>query len=586
MKSLIPPLALFVLLLFAGACADEGRGALVEPAVVDGKADAGDRVAKLGAVSFGTSGAVTGAFVADLEWHGYMLAVRPDAVVTLDVTQKGSSRSVDTTMYLYGPKNAQGGYGSTATAFDDDAGWGRLSRLKKQRLTGGEWLVVIGTRDGRGRGAYRIEATCDSGECAPLPVASGSCHPAIAAGIQTCVAGWLADPGFDASTTTREDLISQCADAEPMAPVRDRLCDADDPTAAALCALDMETFQVAYLPACRSEAIGAYLDTACVFGERYRDIGLAAAAIVVLGERKLTAASVLTALETEQVVAAVKATAYDEVTTVAEAFEAVDDNEVNQQDLWDASNRKAYTVYEVGAGDNSFGMVFAYGTTTAAARNNDGDWYDCKVTWGPERRQCVADSGCKAGTRCVGASESSALGRCIATDRDAHAASGTDCSLEASGVDASTCPGGAGLVCAGAALDGQGLCLPAWMRGVFASEPALAIPDNKPTGATSQVLAYGLATVDMDVKLDLFIVHPRMKDLRVTLTNPAGNEVLVYDGATAPAATEIYLTGKALSGFSGDESVNGVWALKAVDTKSGQTGTIERFGLGITSRWD
>ena len=586
MKTLtLTMLGLAALTSLAGACADDDRGALVDPAVVDGKADASDRVTKLGAVGFGAPGAVTGAFVEDLEWHGYTLAVRPDALVTLDVTQKGSSRSVDTTMYLYGPMNASGGYGVSATAFDDDAGWGRLSRLKKQRLAGGEWLVVVGTRDGRGRGAYRIEATCESGECAPLVAPTGTCHPAIAAGIQACVDGWLADPDFDPSTVSREDLISQCADAEPMAPVRDRLCDAPD-APAELCALDMETFHLSYLAACRSEAIGAYLDTACVFGERYGDLGGAAEAVVVLGERRLTAPDAVTPLEAEQIVAAVKATAYDDADTLAEAFEAVDDNQVNQRDLWDASNRKAYTVYEVGAGDNSFGMVFAYGTTTPVARNNDGDWYDCKVTWGAERRRCTADDQCKGGASCIGTSGPGTLGRCIASAADTHPAEGADCSLSTRGPDASSCPGGAGLVCAGAALDGQGMCLPAWMRGTFTSEPALAIADNKPAGASAQLLAFGLATVDMDVKLDLFIVHPRTKDLRVTLTNPSGNEVLVFDGASAPASTEIYLDAKALTGFSGDESVNGIWTLKAVDSKSGQVGTIERFGLEITSRWD
>jgi len=578
--------ALTTLATSLGACADEERDNLIEPAVVDGKADASDRVHTLGAIGFGAPGAVAGAFVEDLEWHGYTFAVRPDALVSLEVTQKGSSRSLDTTLYLYGPKNAQGGYGSTATAFDDDAGWGRLSRLKKQQLAGGEWLLVVGTRNGRGRGAYRIEATCESGECAPVVVPTGSCHPAIAAGIQSCVAGWLADSDFDPSTRSREDLISECADVEPMAAVRDRLCDSGDASAEALCALDIETFGLQYLAGCRAEAIGAYLDGACVFGERYRDLGDRAEAIVVLGERRLTASSPLSALEVEQIVAAVKATAYDDADTIDEAFAAVDDNEVNQQDLWDASNRKAYTVYEVGAGDNSFGMIFAYGTTTRVARNNDGDWYDCKVTWGPERRRCTADAQCEGGARCVGTSEAAPMGRCIAAALDTNPNEGSDCTLTTSGANASTCAGGAGLVCAGAGLDGSGMCLPAWMRGAFASEPALAIPDNRATGASAQLLAYGLATVDMDVKLTLFIAHPRMKDLRVTLTNPAGNEVLVYDGATAPAATEIYLRNKPLTGFSGDESVNGAWTLKAVDSKSGQAGTIERFALEITSRWD
>lgn len=554
------------------ACADADRGPLVEPAIIDGKADASDRVTMLGGITFG--GAAQTAFTEDLEWHGYTLAVRPDAVVTLDVTQKGSSRSLDTTMYLYGPKTAAG-YGTTATVYDDDSGYGRLSRLKKQKLAGGEWLVVIGTRDGRGRGNYRLEMSCDSGECAPLPVVSG-CHGAILTGIEACVADWYDnnDPGVN----THADVIAQCADAEPMTPVRDAWCLTGRH---AMCGLDMETFATTYLSACRVEAVSKYLDTACVFGDRYRDLFGGAEAIVVLGQRTLTDPTAVTSLEGKQIIAAVGATAH-EPTTVAEAFDVVDGNEVNQVQVWDASNRKAYTVYEVGAGDNSFGMAFDFGTTNAVARNNDGDWYDCAVTWGAERRRCDADAECAEGTQCVGTSAASTLGRCIATDSDVHAAIGSDCTLTG-GV--SSCPGDAGLVCAGAALDGSGMCLPAWMKGAFLSEPMQSIPDNNAAGGVASLLVYGLATVDMDVVIDVYVAHTRPKDIKVTLTNPAGNEVVVFDGATT-AASEIYFRGKALSGFSGDESVNGVWTLKAVDSKSGEAGSIERFGLTITSRWD
>ena len=73
-------------------------------------------------------------------------------------------------------------------------------------------------------------------------------------------------------------------------------------------------------------------------------------------------------------------------------------------------------------------------------------------------------------------------------------------------------------------------------------------------------------------------------DLRVSLINPASTEVPVFSGERDGA--ELYLRGVALRGFPGDESANGVWTLKVVDTRSGQVGTIERFGLTLTSRWD
>jgi len=133
-------------------------------------------------------------------------------------------------------------------------------------------------------------------------------------------------------------------------------------------------------------------------------------------------------------------------------------------------------------------------------------------------------------------------------------------------------------------LGGEGICQPGWMRGSYSSEPALAIPDNDPAGAQAQLLVYGLATVDMDVRLDLVISHPRIKDLRVKLAGPGGTEVTVFDGSSD--GPEIAFYGKAIAGFPGDESVNGVWTLHVVDTASGKAGAIGSFGLTITSRWD
>lgn len=551
------------------ACADEPRGDLVLPAA-DGKADAADRVERKGALGFGTAAAVTGAFVEDLSWQGFDLKVRPGAVVKLEVTQKGSARNLDSVLFVYGPKTATG-FGTTAYAFDDDSGWGRLSRLSRLALAGGEWLVVVGTRDARGRGAYRIEATCESGECAPVVVAGG-CDAAIQTAIEACVAGWLADPDFDPSRTTREDLIAQCADAEPMAGPRDRRC-AEAGAPAELCAIDMEAFQVSYLPVCRRAVVGRWLDAACVFGEQYHDLFSRAEAITILGQRKIVSADQASALEAAQIVDAVHATAYDEVTTLAQALDAVDENEVNQTQIWDASHRKAYTVYEVGAGDNSFGRVFAFGTTKAVATNNDGDWYECKVTWGPERRRCESDSECAAGLRCVGRTEASPLGRCIDT-ATVVAGVGVECGT------ATPCL--TGLACAGASINGAGVCVPGWMRGAFTSEPEQSIPDGDARGVTTSLLAFGLATVSTDVLLDLAIEHPRPEDLRVTLTNPAGTEVVIQDGQGA----EIWFSRRAIRGFPGDESVNGAWQLTVADKVRGTTGIIHRFGLELTSRWD
>jgi len=570
------PVLLAVTVTLLGACADEGeRDALVLPPG-DGKADAADAVVMQGALALG--GEASRGFQADLEFHGYELAVRPGARVTIEIARRGTSSRLDTTLYVFGPRSAEGAYGATAIAFDDDAGWGRQSRLTDLELAaGGDYLVVVGTHDGRGRGSYRLVATCTSGDCAPLPAPAGACHPAFVAAIDACVGDWLADPDFDASTTPRSELIALCADIEPMAGTRDALCAAAD-APRGLCALDVEALALDYLPTCRREATDAWLDQACVFGERFGDL-FAGEAIVVIGERALTSPDGLSALEAEQITTAVHATAHDDVKTVDEAFAAVDEGRVNHVELWDASNRVAYTAYEVGAGDNSFGMIFAHGTTIAVARIVDGDLADCRATWGPERRRCEADDHCADGARCVGRPAGVSAGRCIDGRADTQPGIGGACEGELG------CEAGAGLVCAGAAIGGQGMCLPAWMRGTFASAPALAIPDAASDGVSAELLVSGLATVSMDVRLSLVVSHERTSDLRVSLTNPAGTEVVVFDGE-AIGSGEIYLDGQALAGFPGDESVNGVWRLTVKDDEVGATGELVRFGLDLTSRWD
>lgn len=545
------------------------------PILDDGKADVGSRVSRLGALPF-APGEITGAFAEDLEFHGYSLDVRAGARVSLEVTQRGSSRGLDTSMFVYGPAAADGTFGSTARDFDDDAGWGKLSRLRGLELDdAGTYLVVVGTKDGRGRGRYRLEAKCDSGECAPLPPPppppppSGACPAPIRTALDRCVADWMENEPEWFYTMSRRDLVEGCGDAEPMAPARDAMCAAPG-APAELCALSYEDFTYQVLPVCRREAMHGMLDALCVFGDRYRD-AFTSGALVVTSSRVLTADSELSPIETNQLLRAVTASTY-EATTTAQVFEQVDGGEVNQTEFWDASARRAFTAYEFGAGDNSFGMFFWYGTTRTAARINDGDLYECEPKWGEERRECTSEDDCRAGTRCIGSSEASALARCVNTRGYDHPASDRECSAEA------PCPNGSGLVCAG------GYCRDAWMRGHFESNPALAIPDNSPAGAEASLLVYGLATVETEVLLDLSISHPRIKDLRVTLVHASGTEAPVFSGEYD--GPQLYLRNHPVMGFSGDEYVNGVWKLKVVDTRSGRTGSIGEFGLTITSRWD
>jgi hypothetical protein len=547
------------------------------PAVMpglSGKADAEEQVLRLGDLAFGPDAARVGAFIGENAFFGFELAVRDGAAVRLEVTQRGSARGLDTTLFLYGPRATDGAYPIAALASDDDSGYGRLSRLDQAGLASGVYLVVLGTRDGQGQGDFRLEASCLSGDCSPAPTA---CPESLVAAIASCAESALASAESPLSGFT---IYGDCASAPRMIAARDALCAT---SSEAVCALDEPTFVDGMVPRCERAAVDAWLDATCVFGSRYPDLAGRAEAIVVLGRNVHEDPAGLSVLETQQVLEAVKATAYDEVTTVDEAFEAVDEGRVNQAFLWDASNRAPYVAYEVGAGDNSFGAVFPLDSAVPVATLNDGDFYDCQVHWGPERRPCTADADCRVGA-CRGKTENG--GRCIDASRDDQPLRGQACQGATSALG---CPADSGLLCSGASLDDEGLCTPAWMHGVYYPDAA-ATPVEIPDGGTLEVpiAVYGLASVDTDVRLELLLTHENFAELEVRLVHASGTSVTLYDGARDPAPSwgELAWRSQPIAGFSGDEAVNGTWRLVVTDRAASGRGTLHRVALEVTSRWD
>jgi subtilisin-like proprotein convertase family protein len=561
------------------ACADAPSGPVVEPPVADGKSDIADRVDLRGTLSFGADGAVTGSFAEDLQFDAWTFETGADAVVTLGITRSGTARNLDTTLFLFGPRANGGGFGTTAIAFDDDSGWSRHSRIASFRLpSAGTWMAVVGTRDGRGRGQYRLELACNSNDCKPPVVVEPTtgCHPAFADAINACIDDSIAN-AENPWAMVLDDHVDVCADAEVVAPARDALCNGPD-APSDLCAASWETLQNVHLPLCAAEILDTRLDGACVFGNIYGDLFRRAEAVVVIDRAVLTAADTLDTATTAQVLAAVRASAFDDALELAEVFDFVDGGEINRLDLWDASQRRPFTAYEFGAGDNSFGMIFEAGSATRVATINDGDFYDCTALWGDERRRCTTDADCAEGLKCNGRGPEVNIGRCVLPGADTQAAIGTSCTSH------EACGTASGLLCAGVEASGAGLCLPAWMRSRFYTEPGMPIPDNDPNGSTVELQAFGLATVAMDTRLTLLVSHPRISDLRVTLQGGEGTEAVIFAGERE--GTELWLDDAVVRGLPGDESVNVPWRLKVVDTKGGAIGTIYRFGLEITSRWD
>lgn len=116
--------------------------------------------------ALGWDAPVESEFSRDLEYHAYTFDVRPGSRFTLEITQKGSSRDLDTMMLLYGPPSNDGE--RERLAVDYDSGWGGLSKLAGvTAVEGGIYVVTVGTATGLDRGRYRLQLTCDAGNCVP-----------------------------------------------------------------------------------------------------------------------------------------------------------------------------------------------------------------------------------------------------------------------------------------------------------------------------------------------------------------------------------------------------------------------------------
>lgn len=99
----------------------------------------------------------------------------------------------------------------------------------------------------------------------------------------------------------------------------------------------------------------------------------------VLAAEVLTPSSIpaLSALERAQIVAAVQESTHTDVTTAEEAFDRVDEDEINRIVLRHEGTNQFYVEVEYGAGGNSYGAIFYWGTAHKAAAIHDGFQEEC-----------------------------------------------------------------------------------------------------------------------------------------------------------------------------------------------------------------
>lgn len=117
----------------------------------------------------------------------------------------------------------------------------------------------------------------------------------------------------------------------------------------------------------------------------------------------------------------------------------------------------------------------------------------------------------------------------------------------------------------------------------FSSAPALSIPDNNTTGATSTINVANSMTIT-SVSVDVGITHTYQGDLEVALIGPDNTTVLLHNltgGTTDNINTSYNITtrsAQALSAFAG-KNTSGAWKLRVRDLAAGDVGTINSWKL-------
>ncbi|NBD09822.1 hypothetical protein [Corallococcus silvisoli] len=165
-----------------------------------------DSTAFLGPV--GLNDSVQTRFTANPQYLSFNFKVAAGAQVRLEVTHLGSSMYLDTGLFIYGPKDASGSYGTTVRAQDDDAGYGELSKVNSLTLAqGGEYLAVVSTGTGAGK-QFRLYLGCLNGACAPEDLFT-ACDLDVATRIEVCD-----ESVVETQHLTPAQALPQCTDAQ------------------------------------------------------------------------------------------------------------------------------------------------------------------------------------------------------------------------------------------------------------------------------------------------------------------------------------------------------------------------------------
>ncbi len=238
MKNEIVKLFMFPILLGSIACGEvldtvEAAADMVEPVL--GRADSLSSVSKKGSLVFDE--AMPNIFDEDVAFHGYEFTSLSGGLVDVEVMRKGSSSKLDTTLFVYGREGANNW---ERLAFDNDSGWGKLSKLRGIEMDArySKYMVVVGTRLGKGRGKYSLKIDCANDACIyTAAVDFNGCDADIYAGYEACVDNELdnADWGPDDSDAPELQSIEYCVGDHGVLESRTWDCDPGDANASSFC---------------------------------------------------------------------------------------------------------------------------------------------------------------------------------------------------------------------------------------------------------------------------------------------------------------------------------------------------------------
>jgi hypothetical protein len=169
---------------------------------------------------------------------------------------------------------------------------------------------------------------------------------------------------------------------------------------------------------------------------------------------------------------------------------------------------------------------------------------------------------------------SSVLGACVSLDP--IPGEGEPCSATAG------CA--AGTVCAGLTVWDSGNCVPAWMASTFAADLPVEISAGAGATVASSTVVRGLASVPVDIEVEVDVAGADLGRLRLELTDPNGTTSVLWDGATMNGLPPARMLPG--NGISRDEAVNGLWTVTATTVGAGTAGTLDGWRLHLTSRWD